>query len=127
MVHRQSLPLAPPAGFERWTSRQTFPTITVKRTCPRERIGLPVVRHADVTHLRMQHSMHQSPFRHSTATDPGTYGQVDKGTQSLCRTPAMFRECGGIDVRIESHGYIKNTLYGTNQIHVLPAGLRRGS
>ena len=62
------------------------------------------MRNADVSHLRMQRSVHQVPFRHSPATDPRPHGQIRKRTQSPSRAPIVFGQGGSQLARIALTG-----------------------
>src|SRR5262249_14751262 len=93
----------------------------------RERVSLPVVRNPHVAHLRVQQSVHQSPFHHSTPANPGAYGYVDEGIKSLGCAPFTLAECCNVHVCIESNGQVETAPDRPCQIYILPARLGRGS
>src|SRR5271167_978013 len=125
MVRRQVLTLTTPTSLDRRTGRQPFPAIAVKRAGPRERVRLPVVWNPHVAHLRVQHSVHQPPFHHSTAANPGAHGHVEEGIKSLGRTPFTLPECCYVHISVESNGQVETAPDGAGQVYVLPARLRR--
>ena len=122
MPNGQRLRFLAPALFHRNASRQPFKTITMERAAARKRISRPIVRHANVAHLRMQQAMHHASVHKRTTTDTRANRQIQKIIEVLRRTPAPFTEGSAIHIGINAHWQPKCAAERTRKTGILPAG-----
>ena len=90
-----------------------------------EGVGLPIVRQAHVTHLRMEQPVHQLATYHAAAADARADGKVEERIQSLRRAPTVFAERCAVDVSIEAHRQTERATDGAGQVGIGPARLGR--
>src|SRR5262245_4712374 len=91
----------------------------------RKWICLPVVRNADVPHLRVQEAVEQAPMDYSPTPDTSAGGDVQQGIKALGGSPALLSKRRGVHISIESDWETQSTAERPGQVSASPAWLRR--
>jgi len=126
MAVRKQFSRRPPTCFDGWSSGQPLQAIAVVGAIAGERIARAIVRDADVSHLRMETPMNQPAVHHGAPADSGADSDIDKVGESAPRAPAMFCECGRIDVGIKRHWHAQRPADSPGNIKIPPAWFWRG-
>ena len=79
----------------------------------------------DVTDLRMQQAMHGRAAGDDATADAGAHGDVDQVLDVARGAPAVFGQCGGTDVGVETDGAVECSSQGAGDIGIAPARFRR--
>src|SRR5437016_8713706 len=116
-----------PSPLDRRTRCQSFQAIAVKRTTPAKWITLPIVRHSNVSHLRVNQPMQHAATYDGAAANSGTNSLIYKIRKPLCRSPSCFAQSSHIHVRIKPYGQAEGPAHGADKIKIPPTCLWGGS
>src|SRR5205807_5594687 len=116
-----------PSLLDRRTRCESFQAIAMKRTAPAKRITLPIVRHPDVPHLRVNQPMQHASTNDGAAADSRSNRQIYKIRKTLRRSPSCLSQSSRVYVRIKPDGQAERLAHGTNKIKIPPTCLWGGS
>jgi hypothetical protein len=89
----------------------------MKRTEPTKGVSVQVVRDAHVPHLWMDQAMHHElSIDHTTATNAGSDGQVNKSVKPAGSTPPVLTQSSAIHVCIKAHWYVEGPANSADNI-----------
>ena len=103
MVSGQRLRRLTPALRHGVRRGEALETVAVIRAGSGERIGIAIVRHADVAHLRVHQPVERPTIDECAAADARPHGEVDERVETPRGSPAMLADGRRVHVGVDRH------------------------
>lgn len=103
MVSGQRLRGPAPALRHRVRRGEALEAVAVIRAGSGERIGIAIVRDADVAHLRVYQPVERPTIEQCAAADARPHGQIDERVETPGGSPAMLADGRRVHVGVDRH------------------------